>query len=82
MERRKTDSSPDLGTASNPPLVGLTPLAQRVINACFVQGRQDQRLLSGPPLQADPGAKPDAAKLNTPSGLAVEACSELRKQFY
>src|ERR1700686_1127258 len=29
----------------------------------------------------DPGAKSDAAKLSTPTGLAVEACSEFRNQL-
>jgi hypothetical protein len=59
----------------------LTLLGRRVINACFVQGGQDRVLLLLSAYGTEPGAKSDAAKLNTPSSLAVEACSEFRKEL-
>ena len=62
------------------PLGGFDPVKPTCYKRLFCAGRAGSGFYFSCPLfQIDPGAKSDAAKLNTPSGLAVEACSEFRK---
>jgi hypothetical protein len=63
-----------------PPFGGFDPAKPTCYKRLFCAGRAGSGFYFSCPLfQIDPGAKSDAAKLNTPSGLAVEACSEFRK---
>ena len=64
------------------PIGGFDPVYPTCYKRLFCAGRAGPgSYFSCPLFRVNPGAKSDAAKLNTPSGLAVEACSEFRNNI-
>src|SRR6202795_4927894 len=67
---------------TTPPVCGFDRAYPTCYKRLFCAGRAgSESYFSCRLFRIDPGAKSDAAKLSTPTGLAVEACSEFRKQL-